>query len=105
MPLGRAVHRVTGELADFLGVDAGRLQVGARADIAVIDPTALDDRVDEVVEAPMPGIESVQRLVNRGDGAVRAVLVNGRLAWGAEGRADDFGVRHGFGKVLRSAPR
>lgn len=53
----------------------------------------------------MPGIESVQRLVNRGDGAVRAVLVNGRLAWGADGRADDFGVQHGFGKVLRSAPR
>lgn len=105
MPLGRAVHRVTGELADFLGVEAGRLQVGARADIAVIDPTALDDRVDEVAEVPMPGIESVQRLVNRGDGAVRAVLVNGRLAWGADGRADDFGVQHGFGKVLRSAPR
>src|SRR5690606_7063432 len=33
----RAVHRLTGEIADFLGIDAGRLAVGARADVAVVD--------------------------------------------------------------------
>lgn len=102
LSLGRAVHRVTGELADFLGIDAGRLAVGARADVVVIDPAALDDRVTEVVEAPMPGIESVQRLVNRGDGAVRAVLINGRMAWDSAGRADGFGDRPGYGTLLRS---
>jgi N-acyl-D-aspartate/D-glutamate deacylase len=101
LPLGTAVHRVTGELADFLGIDAGRLRVGARADVVVIDPDALDDRVDEVVEAPMPGIESVRRLVNRGDGAVRTVLVNGRTAWDEHGRADGFGSEPGYGRLLR----
>ncbi|MHB1138163.1 MAG: N-acyl-D-amino-acid deacylase family protein [Microthrixaceae bacterium] len=101
LPLGHAVHRVTGELADFLGIDAGRLHVGGRADLVVIDPAALDDRVDEVAEVPMPGIESVQRLVNRGDGAVRTVLVNGRVAWDDRGRAEGFGTESGYGRVLR----
>jgi N-acyl-D-aspartate/D-glutamate deacylase len=101
MSLGRAVHRVTGELADFLGIDAGHLRVGDRADVVVIDPAALDERVAHVEEAPMPGIDSVQRLVNRSDGVVRAVLVNGELAWDDHGRADGFGRRPGFGQVLR----
>ncbi len=101
LPVGAAVHRVTGELADFLGIDAGRLRVGARADVVVVDPAGLDDRVDEVVEAPMPGIDSVQRLVNRGDGAVKLVLVNGRRAWDGTGRADGLGTQPGYGRVLR----
>jgi N-acyl-D-aspartate/D-glutamate deacylase len=101
MSLGRAVHRVTGELADYLGIEAGHLRVGDRADLVVIDPDALDERVDQIDEAPMPGIDSVQRLVNRSDGVVRAVLVNGELAWDGHGRAEGFGVRPGFGQVLR----
>ncbi len=102
MPLGRAVHRVTGELADYLGIDAGHLVVGARADLVVIDPEALDDRLDRVTEAPMPGIDSVQRLVNRSDGVVRTVLINGRVAWDGSGRVDAFGRSDGYGQVLRS---
>jgi N-acyl-D-aspartate/D-glutamate deacylase len=102
MPVGRAVHRVTGEIAEYLGIDAGHLRVGGRADVAVIDPGALDDRVDEVVEAPMPGMADLHRLVNRSDGAVRAVLVNGRLAWDESGRVEGFGTEPGYGTVLRS---
>jgi N-acyl-D-aspartate/D-glutamate deacylase len=105
--LGRAVHRVTAELADYLGIEAGRIRVGDRADLVVIDPTALDERIDEVDEAPMPSMPDLRRLVNRGDGAVRAVYVNGRLAWdggGAE-RAPGFGAEHGFGAVLRGTRR
>ena len=102
MPVGKAVHRLTGEIADYLGIDAGYLRVGGRADVAVIDPEALDDRVDNVEEAPMPGMPDLHRLVNRSDGAVRAVLVNGRVAWDESGRADDFGTESGYGTVLRS---
>lgn len=101
MPLGRAVHRVTGELADFLGIEAGRLVEGGRADVAIIDPDPFDGRVDDVEEMAMPGIDPVRRLVNRSDGAVRAVLVNGRVAWDGNGRAESFGSEHGFGRVLR----
>lgn len=103
LPLGQAVHRVTAELADFLGIDAGRLQVGRRADLVVIDPTLLDDRVADVVEEPMPGISSVRRLVNRGDDAIKAVLIGGNVAWDDQGRAAGLGVRPGFGRLLRNA--
>ena len=50
----------------------------------------------------MPGMPELQRLVNRTDGAVRAVLVNGRVAWDTDGRAEGFGRSPGFGRVLRS---
>ena len=101
MPLGRAVHRVTGELADYLDVDAGHLRVGDRADLVVVDPAGLDESVDTVVEAPMPGVESVQRLVNRNDRAVRAVMVNGQLAWDGTSLTPGFGERRDFGSLLR----
>jgi N-acyl-D-aspartate/D-glutamate deacylase len=101
MSLGRAVHRVTGELADYLGIDAGHLRVGDRADVAIIDPTALDGRLDDVVEAPMPGIASLHRLVNRNDEAVRTVLVAGRPAWHTTGADTD----RGHGTVLRGLRR
>lgn len=39
MPLGEVIHKLTGELGDFYGIDAGRLRVGDRADFVVIDRT------------------------------------------------------------------
>lgn len=102
LPLGQAVHRVTAELADFLGIDAGRISVGGRADLVVIDPTLLDDRVADVVEEPMPGIDSVHRLVNRGDDAVKAVVIAGKVAWDDQGRAAGLGTEADYGRLLRN---
>lgn len=98
----RAVHRVTGEIADFLGIDAGHLAVGRRADIAVVDPAALDDRVDTIVETEMVGMPGLDRLVRRHDECVPAVIVNGRLAWHDGTFADGFGDEPGYGRVLRA---
>ena len=78
MPLERAVHRLTGELADWHGLDAGHLREGARADVVVIDPARLDDRVEQLRFAPFPGLDGFERLVNEGD-AVRQVLIAGQL--------------------------
>ncbi|WVM88433.1 hypothetical protein UMZ34_20145 [Halopseudomonas pachastrellae] len=44
MDMERAVHRLTGEQARWLGIDAGTLRVGDRADVVVIDPAKLDAR-------------------------------------------------------------
>ena len=41
--VAKAVHRLTREPAEFFGVDAGRLDVGAQADVVLIDPEALRD--------------------------------------------------------------
>ncbi|QXC60955.1 amidohydrolase family protein [Aquihabitans sp. G128] len=98
----RAVHRLTGEIADYLGIDAGHLEVGRRADVVVVDPTTLDDRLDPISEDEMVGMPDLQRLVRRHDDCVPAVLVNGRLAWHDGAFAPGFGDRKGYGHVLRS---
>jgi N-acyl-D-aspartate/D-glutamate deacylase len=98
----RAVHRVTGELAEFLGIDAGRLEVGRRADVAVVDPATLDGRLDAIAEEEMVGMPGLQRLVRRHDECVPAVLVNGRVAWLDGSFAEGFGDQRGFGSVLRA---
>ncbi len=98
----RAVHRLTGEIADFLGIDAGHLEVGRRADLVVVDPAALDGRLDEIVEEEMVGMPGLMRLVRRHDACVPAVLVNGRVAWHDGEFAPGLGDRRGFGRLLRA---
>jgi len=100
LPIAQAVRRVTGELADWLGVDAGHLRLGDRADLVVIDPEALDDRLAEYHEAPMEGLGGLVRMVNRSDGAVRAVVVHGKIAFRDGVVAADLGVDAGFGQFL-----
>lgn len=77
MSLEAAVHRLTGELADWYGVDAGHLRVGDRADLVVIDPAGLDGSLDAYAECPVPAYDNLPRMVNRNDAAVPSVLVNG----------------------------
>jgi N-acyl-D-aspartate/D-glutamate deacylase len=100
MPIEKAVWRLTGEIADWLGVDAGHLRVGDRADVVVIDPTALDARLDAYHEARMEGFGSLMRMVNRSNGVVDAVLVNGRVAFDSNGLATAVGHEIGFGQFL-----
>jgi N-acyl-D-glutamate deacylase len=100
MPIEKAVWRLTGELAQWLDVDAGRLSLGARADLVVIDPKALDERLDAYHEAPMEGFSGLERIVNRSDGTVRRVLINGRTAF-RDGVFDQrLGRERGFGQFL-----
>jgi N-acyl-D-aspartate/D-glutamate deacylase len=100
MPIEKAVWRVTGEIGDWLGVDAGHLRVGDRADLVVVDPEALDDRLDAYHEADMEGFGDLKRMVNRSDGAVSAVLVNGRVAFEDGVASKDLGRSLGYGTFL-----
>ncbi len=110
MSIERAVHRLTGEIADWLDVDAGHLRVGDRADVAVIDPEALDARLAAYAEAPMTGLSlsshlpggpcNLSRMVNRSDGAVSAVLVQGRVAFEHGEASASLGRSRDFGRFL-----
>lgn len=102
MPIERAVHRLTHEIAGWLDVAAGRLQVGDRADLVVIDPEALDARLDTYQEARMEGFGELMRMVNRSDEAVRYVLVNGRVAFEDGAVSTGLGRELGFGSFLRA---
>ncbi|MCH9722452.1 MAG: amidohydrolase family protein [Actinomycetia bacterium] len=78
MTVERAVHRLTGELADWYGVDAGHLRVGDRADLVMIDPRCLDQRLEDYAESPVPQYANLPRMVNRNDETVELVLIGGR---------------------------
>ncbi|RZU47074.1 N-acyl-D-aspartate/D-glutamate deacylase [Fluviicoccus keumensis] len=100
MPLETAVWRLTGELGDWFGIDAGHLREGDRADVVIINPEALDERLEAYHEAPMEGLNGLQRMVNRSDGAVSTVLVNGRVAFRQREFAEDFGKERNYGEFL-----
>lgn len=104
MTIGRAVHRLTAEIADYLGIQGGTLAPGRPADLVVLDPTALDDRVEAMHEAPMAGLDGYVRYVRRNPGTVRSVLVNGHLAWHDDAPGDGLGQQP-FGRLRRPTDR
>jgi N-acyl-D-aspartate/D-glutamate deacylase len=84
MPIETAIHRLTGQPADRIGLrDRGRLARGMRADVAVLD----SDQFRELGTVEQP---------NELAAGVNTVLVNGRLAVEA---GQTTGVRSG--EVLR----
>jgi N-acyl-D-aspartate/D-glutamate deacylase len=104
MTVERAVHRLTGELADWYRLDAGHLRVGDRADVVIIDPACLDERLDDYAEDPVAQYGGLSRMVNRNDGTVKAVLVGGRAVF-LDGDATELVGRHRTGRFLRAAHR
>lgn len=101
MTLEHAVHRLTGELADWYGIDAGHLRVGDRADLVVIDPERLDASLDGYAEAPVPAFGNLSRMVNRNDATVAAVLVAGELVVDRGVPTEVVGTRR-TGRFLRA---
>ncbi len=102
MSVENAVHKLSGELADFYGVDAGHLRVGDRADVVVIDPAGLDDEVLAYREETMPEFGGLNRMVNRNDLAVTATLIAGRIVYREGEFAPWFGVSERAGSFLRA---
>ncbi|UYP32443.1 amidohydrolase family protein [Pseudomonas sp. Z8(2022)] len=99
MSLERAVHRLTGEQADWLGIEAGYIRPGDRADLVVLDPTGLQQNLERENWDEMQGF-GIQRMVCRNPGCVSHVLINGRLAVDEERIAPDLGNERGFGQFL-----
>jgi N-acyl-D-aspartate/D-glutamate deacylase len=102
MPVETAVHRLTGELADWYGLDAGYLQEGKRADVTVIDPAGFDGSSGAYAEAPYPGAPDVRRMVNRNDDLVTATIVGGQVVYAGGEFAPGFGTDLHTGEFLRA---
>lgn len=76
------VKRLTRDVSEIFGINAGTLENGAVADVTIIDPKAL---------ASYDGQANVERiyreefehdqLVNRSDGVVSATIIGGKIAW------------------------
>lgn len=104
MSVERAVHRLTGELADWYGLDAGHLRVGDWADLAVIDPQHLDESLDTYHEANVAAYGGLSRMVNRNDQTVNAVFVSGRQVF-RDGQPTELLGRERTGGFLRADGR
>lgn len=102
MRVEQAVHKLTGELGDFYGIDAGHIAVGDRADIVVVDPAGLSDEVDSYHEALMPEFGDMSRMVNRNDAAVAATVVSGELVYERGEFVEGYGRTLGTGRFLRA---
>jgi N-acyl-D-aspartate/D-glutamate deacylase len=74
MPLAQGIRKLSGELADVLGLDRGYVRVGQPADLVVLDYERLDPGpVRRVRDMPADG----ERLVADAPAGVDAMIVNG----------------------------
>jgi N-acyl-D-aspartate/D-glutamate deacylase len=95
-----AIKRLTSEPAEWLGIEAGVLNEGARADFAVIDPERLKNGLGDPVEHLDDRMGGSMRMVKRTDGVVKAVGIAGKVAWQDGGFAPELGQER-FGQLLK----
>jgi N-acyl-D-aspartate/D-glutamate deacylase len=100
-----AVHRLTAEVADWFGADAGTLREGDRADFVVIDPAGLDESVDGYHEEKVEFYGGLSRMVNRNDKAVVATGVNGTVVFREGQFREGYGTTVKSGRFLRADTR
>jgi len=100
--VAKAVRRLTREPAEFFGVDAGKLDVGAQADLVLIDPEALSAYdTDANRRMVYRDIFEHEQLVNRSDGVVAAVYIAGEQVWDGVDVLPVLGQRR-LGRALRA---
>jgi len=100
--VAKAVRRLTREPAEFFGVDAGRLDVGAQADVVLLDPEALRQYdTDANRRMIYRDIFEHEQLVNRSDGVVAAVFIAGEQVWDGTGFTPALGQKR-LGRALRA---
>jgi len=97
------VKRLTREPAEFFGLDVGSLEIGAQADIVLIDPEALsrwDDNASR--QFIYRDLFAHKQLVSRSDGVVSQVLIRGEPVW-RDGEFTAALGRDALGRALRAA--
>ncbi|ORA13553.1 hypothetical protein BST16_13880 [Mycobacterium asiaticum DSM 44297] len=105
LTMERAVYRLTAEVAEWFGIDAGTLREGDRADFVVIDPARLDDSVDGYYEEAVPFYGGLRRMVNRNDATVVATGVGGAVVFRDGEFCEGYGETVKSGRYLRAGQR
>jgi N-acyl-D-aspartate/D-glutamate deacylase len=98
------VKRLTSEPAAFFGLDGvGRLELGAQADLAIIDPEVLRQWDDvSTRQLVYRDLFEHQQMVSRSDGVVTHTFINGEAVWRDGDFTDVLGSRP-LGRALRAA--
>ena len=91
--VAKVVKRLTKDPADTFGLDAGSLTIGARADMVLINPEALDGwEPDQTRKLVYRDIFEHEQMVNRPEGIVDSVYISGEMAWdGDKGATEALG--------------
>jgi N-acyl-D-aspartate/D-glutamate deacylase len=105
LSIEHAIHRLTGELAEWFGINAGTLREGDRADFVVINPVHLDESVDGYHEEEVSFYGGLRRMVNRNDATVVATGVNGAVVFRNGQFRDGYGQTVKSGRYLRAGER
>jgi len=100
MTVEHAIHKLTKETADWMGLETGSIRPGDWADVVVINPEKLRAGLGEPIEYTDERIGAM-RMVKRTDGVVKNVLVGGRTVFDEGKFAPEFGKER-FGRLLRS---
>ena len=101
--VARMVQRLTREPAEFFGLDVGTLEIGAQADMVLINPEQLrqwdtnDTRRYEYRE-----LFEHHQMVNRPENIVERVFIRGRTVWRGNDFAEDYGTAP-LGRALQAA--
>ena len=104
MSIEQAIYRMTGDQAQWFGIDAGRIHKGDRADIVILDPNGLAQDLEQVCWDDMENFD-IQRLVNRNPGLVKYVVINGKIAVEDEIIQPELGLEPGYGQFLPALPQ
>jgi N-acyl-D-aspartate/D-glutamate deacylase len=101
--VAKMVKRLTREPAEFFNLDVGSLELGAQADIVLIDPDTLRDwDCNETREYIYRDLFDHHQMVNRPPAIVREVMIRGELVWD-EGEFTETLGAHTLGRALRAA--
>ncbi|PLW84205.1 aminoacylase [Kineobactrum sediminis] len=101
--VSRIVQRLTREPAAFFGLDVGSLEIGAQADITMVDPEVLKGwDTNDNREFIHRELFDHKQMVNRSDGVVTHVLIKGEPVWEQGGFTETLGSRP-LGRALRAA--
>ena len=66
----------------------------------IVDPNELNQNLEQAHWAEMENFNGTQRLVNRNDGLIKAVYINGKRAFDGEGIDSRLGKESGYGSFL-----
>ena len=101
--VAKVVKRLTKDPADTFGLDAGSLAIGARADMVLINPEALDGwEPDQTRKLVYRDIFEHEQMVNRPEGIVDSVYISGEMAWDGEKGATEALGNKPLGSYLTS---
>ena len=101
--VARMVQRLTSEPAEIFGLDVGSLKIGAQADMVLINPDALDGwEPDHTRRLVYREVFDHEQMVNRPDGIVASVFINGVVAW-KDGAAQAALGQETLGRAIRAA--